>query len=72
VCDLVCPDFCLVWRAGEAGSKFVRELAGIDYRYCKGCLRCVESCPSGALVKTAETAGLADGLRVPLFPDLIG
>jgi pyruvate ferredoxin oxidoreductase gamma subunit len=71
VCDLVCPDFCLVWRPGEAGGKFVRELAGIDYRYCKGCLRCVESCPSGALAKTAETAGLADDLRVPLFPDLI-
>jgi pyruvate ferredoxin oxidoreductase gamma subunit len=72
VCDLVCPDFCLVWRPGEAGSKFVRELAGVDYRYCKGCLRCVESCPSGALAKTAEIAGLADGLRVPLFPGVIG
>ncbi len=71
VCDLVCPDFCLTWGAGEAGGKFERELMGIDYRYCKGCLRCVESCPSGALTKEAETPGLADRLRVPLFPDLI-
>ncbi|MBI3067499.1 MAG: 2-oxoacid:acceptor oxidoreductase family protein [Betaproteobacteria bacterium] len=72
VCDLVCPDLCLVWGDAEDGGKFERELMGVDYRYCKGCLRCVESCPTGALGKEAETPGLADGLRVPLFPDLIG
>jgi pyruvate ferredoxin oxidoreductase gamma subunit len=72
VCDLVCPDFCLVWGPGEPGGRFERELKGVDYRYCKGCLRCVESCPSGALVKTAETPGLAAEHRVPLFPELIG
>jgi pyruvate ferredoxin oxidoreductase gamma subunit len=71
LCDLVCPDFCLVWGAGPLNGKFERELKGVDYRYCKGCLRCVESCPSGALAKTAETPGLADRLRVPLFPSLI-
>ncbi|MFN7086124.1 MAG: 2-oxoacid:acceptor oxidoreductase family protein, partial [Burkholderiales bacterium] len=72
VCDLVCPDFCLAWGEGEAGGKYERELLGIDYRYCKGCLRCIESCPSGALTKETETPGLAERLRVPLFPDLIG
>ena len=71
-CDLVCPDLCLVWGDGAAGSKFERQLMGIDYRYCKGCLRCVESCPSGALTKEAETPGLANERRVPLFPGLIG
>lgn len=71
VCDLVCPDMCLVWRAGEAGGKFEREMTGIDYRYCKGCMRCVESCPTGALTREAETPGLADRLRVKLFPGLI-
>jgi pyruvate ferredoxin oxidoreductase gamma subunit len=71
ICDLVCPDLCLVWGDGPAGGKFARMLNGIDYRYCKGCLRCVESCPSGALQKEAETPGRADELRVPLFPDLI-
>lgn len=71
VCDLVCPDFCLAWGAADEGSKFERMLKGVDYRYCKGCLRCVESCPTGALAKTAETVGLADKLRVPLFPELI-
>jgi pyruvate ferredoxin oxidoreductase gamma subunit len=72
VCDLVCPDFCLVWRDGAADAQFERELAGVDYRYCKGCMRCVESCPSRALTREAETPGLADRLRVPLFPGLVG
>ncbi len=71
VCDLVCPDFCLAWGEADADGKFQRKLKGVDYRYCKGCLRCVESCPTGALAKTAETAGLAAKLRVPLFPELI-
>mgnify|MGYP002633189211 CR=1 FL=1 len=70
-CDLVCPDLCLVWGDGAEGSKFERQLMGVDYRYCKGCLRCVESCPAGALTKETESPGLADRLRVPLFPDLI-
>ncbi len=70
VCDLVCPDLCFVWGDGEPGGKYERELKGIDYRYCKGCLRCVESCPTGALSKQIETPGLADRLRVPLLPEL--
>ena len=71
LCDLVCPDYCLAWGDGQQGSKYERELMGVDYRYCKGCMRCVESCPTGALAKQTETAGLADQLRVPLFPELI-
>ena len=71
LCDLVCPDLCLVWGDGQDGGKYERELMGVDYRYCKGCLRCVESCPTGALAKEAESPGLAERLRVPLFPDLI-
>lgn len=71
LCDLVCPDYCLAWGDGAAGGKYERELMGVDYRYCKGCMRCVESCPTGALARQTETTGLADRLRVPLFPDLI-
>jgi len=71
LCDLVCPDYCLVWEDGETGGRFERELMGVDYRYCKGCLRCVESCPASAMTKKTETPGLADRLRVPLFPGLI-
>lgn len=71
LCDLVCPDFCMVWEDGEPGGRFERELAGVDYRYCKGCMRCVESCPTRAMTKQAETPELAARLRVPLFPGLI-
>ena len=70
-CDLVCPDLCLVWGDGDPGDKYERRLQGIDYRYCKGCMRCVESCPTSALLREAETPGLADRLRVPHFPGLI-
>jgi pyruvate ferredoxin oxidoreductase gamma subunit len=71
VCDLVCPDYCLAWGESDDDGKYQRKLKGVDYRYCKGCLRCVESCPTGALSKQTETPGLADKLRVPLFPELI-
>lgn len=71
MCDMVCPDLCLVWEKGEEGGRFQRELTGVDYRYCKGCLRCVETCPASAMLKKAETAGLAERLAVPLFPDLV-
>ena len=47
------------------------HLTGVDYRYCKGCLRCVESCPTGAMARTPETPGLADRLRVRVFPELV-
>lgn len=66
VCDLVCPDYCLVWETQEvsqavtdgtvAWERQSTRLLGIDYQFCKGCLRCVESCPSGALTKEREGA----------------
>ncbi len=71
MCEIVCPDLCLVWEEGEKGGRFQRELTGVDYRYCKGCLRCVETCPASAMLKKAETPGLAERLAVPLFPDLV-
>ena len=69
ICDMVCPDFCLVWKPVENNQV---HLKGIDYRYCKGCLRCVESCSTGALRRKTETPGLANQLRVTLFPALEG
>jgi pyruvate ferredoxin oxidoreductase gamma subunit len=71
LCDVVCPDFCLVWEKGEEGGRFERELTGVDYRYCKGCMRCVESCPASAMLKKAETAAFAEQRSVPMFPDLV-
>jgi pyruvate ferredoxin oxidoreductase gamma subunit len=66
VCDIVCPDYCLVWEENKeangdgATSEHAAQLLGIDYRFCKGCLRCVESCPSGALSKEREAAWVQD------------
>ena len=71
MCDMVCPDLCLVWstHVGADGSPAV-TLDGVDYQYCKGCMRCVETCSTGAMTREAEVPGKADELRVPLFPDL--
>lgn len=72
MCDMVCPDLCLVWstQTGEDGNPLIK-LDGIDYQYCKGCMRCVETCSTAAMTREAELPGKADELRVPLFPDLM-
>ena len=74
LCATVCPDFCLVWsheeeraEAGNGESTAVVRLKGVDYQYCKGCMRCIETCPTEAMTRVTETPGLADQLRVPLF-----
>ena len=64
ICDIVCPDLCFVWDAADDAVR----LAGIDYHYCKGCMRCTEACPTGALTELREEAGWADAHRVPLYP----
>lgn len=70
-CDNVCPDFCFVWD--EMPDKKGRPqmfLQGIDYQYCKGCLKCVQACPTEALSSEREAEGYADGHRVPHRFDL--
>jgi pyruvate ferredoxin oxidoreductase gamma subunit len=64
-CDTVCPDFCFVWE--EQPDKKGRPqmfLQGIDYQYCKGCLKCVQACPTEALSSEREQDGYAQH-RVP-------
>ncbi|MCL6459789.1 MAG: 4Fe-4S binding protein, partial [Gorillibacterium sp.] len=36
----------------------------IDYQYCKGCLKCIEVCPTDALTSLREEAGYADQNRI--------
>jgi pyruvate ferredoxin oxidoreductase gamma subunit len=73
LCATVCPDFCLVWThetpADAQGNDAVPKvrLKGVDYQYCKGCMRCIETCPTEAMTRVTETPGLADRLRVPLY-----
>lgn len=67
ICDIVCPDLCFVWSEDAQSEPAVR-LLGIDYHYCKGCLKCVDACPTGSLTQLREEAGWAEANRVPLFP----
>jgi len=74
LCATVCPDFCLVWGREEEQPEAVNgepaiavRLKGVDYQYCKGCMRCIETCPTEAMTRVTETSGLADQLRVTLF-----
>jgi len=68
LCATVCPDFCLVWTHEQDNGDVPKvRLKGIDYQYCKGCMRCIETCPTEAMTRVTETPGLADRLRVPLF-----
>lgn len=55
-CDLTCPDYCFVWAEDtlKSGKKTV-TLQGIDYRYCKGCLKCVVICKHEALTEGLES-----------------
>ena len=65
VCDMVCPDLCLVWSTHvDADGKPGVTLDGVDYQYCKGCMRCVETCSTGAMTREAELPGMADELRL--------
>ena len=70
LCDMVCPDMCFVWQEGvdEKGRPGMM-LQGIDYHYCKGCLKCVEVCPvnPAALVDIPEAEGYAESHRVERY-----
>ncbi len=64
-CDNVCPDFCFVWdEQPDKRGRPMMFLQGIDYQYCKGCLKCVVACPTEALTDERETDGYADEHRV--------
>lgn len=53
-CEYTCPDYCFTFEPGiDRKGKEGMVNKGIDYRYCKGCLRCVKACPTKAL-KTAK------------------
>ncbi|MNP52411.1 pyruvate flavodoxin oxidoreductase subunit delta [compost metagenome] len=46
-------------------------LQGIDYQYCKGCLKCVEACPTTALSGEREEDGYAESHTVRHIFDLV-
>lgn len=55
LCDSTCPDMVFQFEPGEYKDRKMMVNRGLDYFHCKGCLRCVEVCPTGALVKGLES-----------------
>ncbi len=55
LCDTTCPDMVFQFVPGEFRGKPSPVNRGLDYRHCKGCLRCVDVCPTGALVTGKES-----------------
>lgn len=54
MCDTTCPDMVFQFLPGEYRGKPSMMNKGLDYHHCKGCLRCVDVCPTGALVAGKE------------------
>lgn len=54
LCDSTCPDMVFQFKPGDVNGQPAMMNCGLDYLHCKGCLRCVEVCPTGALVKALE------------------
>lgn len=54
LCDTTCPDMVFQFKPGEYKGREAMVNTGLDYHHCKGCLRCVEVCPTNALVAGLE------------------
>lgn len=54
LCDSTCPDMVFQFKRGTYKGKEQMMNRGLDYHYCKGCLRCVAVCPVNALVVGVE------------------
>ncbi len=54
LCDSTCPDMVFRFRPGVFKGMDTMVNHGPDYQYCKGCLRCVNVCPTQALTKGEE------------------
>jgi pyruvate ferredoxin oxidoreductase gamma subunit len=63
LCDVVCPDLCMVFKE-ENGQMFMK---GVDYQYCKGCIKCVVICPTKALTEEVEAEYNVDEMTQKLF-----
>lgn len=53
-CFITCPDMVFRFEPGVYKGREMMVNKGLDYHHCKGCLRCVEICPTQALVSGIE------------------
>ena len=54
LCDTTCPDMVYQFVPGEYKGQKAMVNLGPDYHHCKGCLRCVEICPTDAITEGME------------------
>lgn len=54
MCEIYCPDMVYQFKKGTFNGKEMMINLGPDYRHCKGCLRCVEVCPTSAITEGEE------------------
>lgn len=54
LCDSTCPDQVFQFSPGIYKGRETMVNNGLDYYHCKGCMRCVEICPTNALVEALE------------------
>ena len=54
LCDSTCPDMVFQFKPGIYKGREAMVNSGLDYHHCKGCLRCVDVCPTNALVAGLE------------------
>lgn len=55
LCNTTCPDMVFTFVEGEFNKRKTMINCGPDYTYCKGCLRCVQICPTNALTTGPDT-----------------
>lgn len=74
LCDSTCPDQVFQFVPGIYKGKETLVNGGLDYYHCKGCMRCVQICPTNALVQGLEKEHPDKTWFVPnkdLLPDAI-
>ena len=54
LCDSTCPEMVFQFAEGEFKDRTMMVNRGLDYYHCKGCMRCVDVCPTNALVRGVE------------------
>ncbi len=69
LCESTCPDYCFVFEEEVVDGKQKVINKGINYQYCKGCMRCVSVCPVDAIVEGAERDYNVDDMTVTLTMD---
>lgn len=65
LCDSTCPDMVFQFEKGIYKGREMMVNQGLDYYHCKGCLRCVEVCPTHALETALEAEVLQKAYNLP-------